>query len=38
MIKNACAFVRSSMLLVIAPLPNEVPRPDTVGACQRRAQ
>ncbi len=28
----------SSMVLVIAPLPNEVARPATVAACQRRAQ
>ena len=32
------AFLKSSMLLVIAPLPNVVARPATVGACQRRAQ
>ena len=38
MMKKALALARSSMLLVIAPLPNDVPRPDTLGACQRRAQ
>jgi len=31
-------LAKSSMLLVIAPLPNVVARPATVGACHKRAQ
>ena len=32
------ARASSSNELVMAPLPNEVARPATVGPCQRRAQ
>ncbi len=38
MIKMQSLFLSSEMELVIAPLPNAVTRPATVGECQRRAQ
>jgi hypothetical protein len=38
MAKMHLALPKSSILLVMAPLPNVVARPATVGACQRRAQ
>ena len=38
MTKNILAFSKSAKELVIAPEPNVVARPATVGACQVRAQ
>ncbi len=38
MTRNILAFSNSPKELVIAPEPNEVARPATVGACQVRAQ
>jgi hypothetical protein len=35
--RNTFAFCRSSQWFVIAPRPNEAPRPGTVGLCQSRA-